>query len=119
MANHGLELLWRALARVGELDLMVETSAEVGCIALLSYECAHGIYGRRLAIVRPGAHALIRRLWGHCNRNGSSPKALAAWDAIRDEGKRILLNIAWRRNRHDINASFAPGYTPRATSSES
>ncbi len=32
---------------------MVETSAaEVGCIALLSYECAHGIYGRRLAIVR-------------------------------------------------------------------
>lgn len=54
MANHGLELLWRALARVREADLMVETSAaEVGYIALLSYEYAHGVHGRRLAIVRP------------------------------------------------------------------
>ena len=29
-----------------------------------------------------------------CDRNGSSPKALAAWDAISDEEKRILLNNA-------------------------
>ena len=49
-----------------------------------------------------------------CDRNGSSPKALAAWDVIRDEEKRILLNIAWCRDRHDANASFAHGYTLRA-----
>lgn len=46
-----------------------------------------------------------------CDRNGSSPKALAAWDAISNEEKRILLNNAWCR---DANASFAPGYTLRA-----
>lgn len=49
-----------------------------------------------------------------CDRNGSSPKALAAWDAIRDEEKRILLNNAWCSGCHDPNASFARGYTPRA-----
>ena len=49
-----------------------------------------------------------------CDRNGSSPKALAAWDAISDEEKRILLNNAWCRDCHDANASFAPGYMPRA-----
>ena len=49
-----------------------------------------------------------------CDRNGSSPKALAAWNVIRDEEKRILLNIAWCRDRHDANASFAHGYTLRA-----
>lgn len=54
-----------------------------------------------------------------CDRNGSSPKALAAWDAISDEEKRILLNNAWCRDCHDANASFAPGYTRAPTSSES
>lgn len=49
-----------------------------------------------------------------CDRNGSSPKALAAWNAMNDREKRILLNNAWRLDRHDANASFAPGYTPRA-----
>ena len=49
-----------------------------------------------------------------CDRNGSSPKALAAWDAISNEEKRILLNNAWCRDCHDANASFAPGYMPRA-----
>lgn len=46
-----------------------------------------------------------------CDWNGSSPKALAAWSAIGDEEKRILLNNAWCRDCHDANASFAPGYT--------
>ena len=59
MANHGLELLRRALARVGEVDLVMKASAsEVGRIALLGCACVHGVYGRRLAVVRPGVHAL-------------------------------------------------------------
>lgn len=49
-----------------------------------------------------------------CDRNGSSPKALAAWNVIRDEEKRILLNNAWCSGCHDPNASFARGYTLRA-----
>lgn len=49
-----------------------------------------------------------------CDRNGSSPKALAAWKAMNDREKRILLNNAWCRDCHDANASFAPGYTLRA-----
>lgn len=31
---------------------------EVGGVALFRRECAHGVYGRRLAVVRPGVHAL-------------------------------------------------------------
>lgn len=31
---------------------------EVGGVALLRRECAHGVYGRRLAVVGPGVHAL-------------------------------------------------------------
>lgn len=49
-----------------------------------------------------------------CNRNGSSPKALAAWSAMSNEEKWILLNNAWCRDCHDANASFAPGYTLHA-----
>ena len=49
-----------------------------------------------------------------CDRNGSSPKALTASDAIRDEEKRILLNNAWCSDCHDPSASFAHGYTLRA-----
>lgn len=49
-----------------------------------------------------------------CDRNGSSPKALAAWNAMNDREKRILLNNAWCRDCHDANASFAPGYALRA-----
>lgn len=48
------------------------------------------------------------------DRNGSSPKALAAWDAIKDEEKRILLNNAWCSDCHDPSASFAHGYTLHA-----
>ena len=59
MANHGLELLRSALARVREVNLVVEASAvEVGSVALLGRECAHGVYSRRLVVVRPGVHAL-------------------------------------------------------------
>ena len=46
-----------------------------------------------------------------CDQNGSSPKALAAWNAMNDREKRVLLNNAWCR---DANASFAPGHTLRA-----
>lgn len=46
-----------------------------------------------------------------CNRNCSSPKALAAWGAMSDEEKRVLLNNAWCR---DADASFAFGYALRA-----
>lgn len=49
-----------------------------------------------------------------CDRNGSSPKALTAWDVIKDEEKRILLNNAWCSDRHDPSASFAHDYTLRA-----
>mgnify|MGYP007107201596 CR=1 FL=1 len=49
-----------------------------------------------------------------CDRNGSSPKALAAWNVIRDEEKRILLNNAWCSGCHDPSASFAHGDPLRA-----
>ena len=49
-----------------------------------------------------------------CDRNGSSPKVLAAWNAMNDREKRILLNNAWCSDCHDPNASFAHGYTLRA-----
>lgn len=48
-----------------------------------------------------------------CDRNGSSSKALTAWDAISNKEKRVLLNNAWCRDCHDAGASFAPGYTLR------
>ena len=48
-----------------------------------------------------------------CDRNGSSPKALAAWDAISNKEKRVPFNNAWHRDCHDASASFAPGYTLR------
>ena len=54
MADHGLELLRRALARVGEVDLVMQAGfGEVGGVALFRRECAHGVYGRRLVVVRP------------------------------------------------------------------
>lgn len=59
MTDHGLELLRRALARVGEVNLVMEAGfGEVGGIALFRCKCSHGLYGRRLAVVRPGEHAL-------------------------------------------------------------
>ena len=59
MANHGLELLRRALARVGEINLVMEAGfGEVGRISLFRRKCAHGAYSRRLVVVRPGMHAL-------------------------------------------------------------
>ena len=59
MADHGLELLRRALARVGEVNLVMETRfGEVGRISLFRRKCVHGAYGRRLVVVRPGVHAL-------------------------------------------------------------
>ena len=59
MTDHGLELLRRALARVGEVNLVTQTGfGEVGGVAPFRCECAHGVYGRGLAIVRPGMHAL-------------------------------------------------------------
>lgn len=54
MANHGLELLRRALARVGEINLVMEAGfREVGRISPFRRKCAHGVYGRQLVIVRP------------------------------------------------------------------
>ena len=38
-----------------------------------------------------------------CDRNGSSPKALAAWNAMSDKEKLILLNNARCRDCHDAN----------------
>ena len=59
MANHGLELLRRALARVGEVNLVMQASfGEVGLIPLLHRKCAHDFYGRRLAVVGSSMHAL-------------------------------------------------------------
>lgn len=59
MANHGLELLRRVLARVGEVNLVTEAEfGEVGRISPFRRKCTHGIYGRRLAVIRPGVHAL-------------------------------------------------------------
>lgn len=59
MADHGLELLWHALARVGEVNLVMEAGfGEVGRISLFRRKCAHGAYGRRFVVVRPGVHAL-------------------------------------------------------------
>ena len=59
MTDHGLELLRRALARVGEVNLVMQTGfGEVGGVAPFRRECAHGVYGRRLVVVRPGMHAL-------------------------------------------------------------
>lgn len=37
---------------------MAARFGEVGRISLFRCECAHGFYGHRLAIVRPGVHAL-------------------------------------------------------------
>ena len=54
MANHGLELLRHALARVGEINLVMEEGfREVRRMAPFRRKCAHGVYGRQLAIVRP------------------------------------------------------------------
>lgn len=59
MTDHGFELLRRALARIGEVNLVMEAGfGEVGGVALFRDKCAHGVYGRRLAVVRPGVHAL-------------------------------------------------------------
>ena len=59
MADHGLELLWRALARVGEVNLVMEAGfGEVGRISPFRRKCAYGAYGRRFVVVRPGVHAL-------------------------------------------------------------
>ena len=59
MADHGLELLRRALARVGEVNLVMQTGfGEVGGVAPFRCKCAHGVYGRRFVVVRPGMHAL-------------------------------------------------------------
>lgn len=49
-----------------------------------------------------------------CDRNGSSQKALATWDAMGDKEKRILLNNAWCHRCNDGSASFAAGYTLHA-----
>ena len=54
MANHGLELLRRALARVGEVNLVMQTGfGEVGGVAPFRRERAHDVNGRRLVVVRP------------------------------------------------------------------
>ena len=54
MANHGLELLRRALARVGEVHLVMEAGfGEVGRISPFRRKCTHGAYDRQLVIVRP------------------------------------------------------------------
>lgn len=59
VANHVLEPLQRALARVGEINLVMQAGfREVGGISPLGRKCAHGAYGRRLAVERPGMHAL-------------------------------------------------------------
>lgn len=54
-----------------------------------------------------------------CDRNGSSPKALAAWDAISDEEKRILLNNAWCRDATTPTHRSLPATRCAPTSSES
>ncbi len=54
MANHGLELLRRVLARVGEVNLVTEAGfGEVRRISPFRRKCAHGAYDRQLVIVRP------------------------------------------------------------------
>lgn len=54
MANHGLELLRRVLARVGEVNLVTEAGfGEVGRISPFRRNCTHGAYDRQLVIVRP------------------------------------------------------------------
>ena len=59
VANHGLEPLRRTLARVGEINLVMQAGfGEIGRISPLGRKCAHGAYGRRLAVVGPGMHTL-------------------------------------------------------------
>ena len=54
MAKHGLELLRRVLARVGEVNLVTDAGfGEVGRISPFRRKCTHGAYDRQLVIVRP------------------------------------------------------------------
>lgn len=59
MADHGLELLRHTLARIGKVDFVMQAEfGEVGGVAPFRCKCAHGVYGRRLVVVRPSVHAL-------------------------------------------------------------
>ena len=54
MENHGLELLRRALARVGEINIVLEAGfGEVRSISPFCRKCVRGVYGHQLVIVRP------------------------------------------------------------------
>lgn len=66
-------------------------------MAIIDWEAA-----RRRDGYGPGSAGAIPE----CDQNGSSPKALAAWNA--------MINNAWCRDCRDANASFAPGHTLRA-----
>lgn len=54
-----------------------------------------------------------------CSRSGSSPKALAAWSAMNDREKRILLNNAWCRDCREPTHRSLPATRFAPTSSES
>ena len=62
ITDYGLELPRRALARVGEVNLVMEAGfGEVGGVALFRCKYAHGVYGRRLAVIRPGMACTERK----------------------------------------------------------
>lgn len=58
MANHGLELLRRALARIGKIDFVIQLGfGEIGYIAPLGCKCVNSTNNCWIAIVRIGTHA--------------------------------------------------------------